>query len=114
MERLAPVDRSPQTRSRRQILLGSDELGADFGPIAFQLLGDQHGEAGLRTLSHLGPRDADDDRVVRGNHQPGRDLRGFLGRARRCKGNGKGQRQAAACSTYPFEEGAAAQRVARH
>ena len=96
------------------ILLGSDEFGADFGPIAFQLLGDQHGEAGLRALPHLGPRDADDDRVVRGNHQPGRDLRGFLGRARQCERDGKGQRQAAARSTYPFEEGTAAQRVARH
>jgi len=43
-------------------------------PIAFELLDDELGEAGERALSHLGARDAHDDRVVGADHHPGVDL----------------------------------------
>ena len=36
------------------ILLRGSEFGADFRPLAFKLFGDEHGEAGLRALPHLG------------------------------------------------------------
>ena len=39
---------------------GETKLGAHLAPVAFELLGDQHRQAGRDALPHLGARDADD------------------------------------------------------
>src|SRR5262249_48395329 len=51
------------------------KLGRDLGPVAFQLLGDELGETGHRALPHLGAGNADDDAVIRLDHDPGRHFR---------------------------------------
>ena len=61
-----------------QIFLRSHELGAHLRPVAFELLGDQHGEAGHRALAHLGVGNADGDGVVGLDHDPAADLDGCI------------------------------------
>ena len=78
------------------VLLRGSEFGADFRPLAFKLFGDEHGEAGLRALPHLGIRDADDDRIVRADQQPNGDFRSFFGGAHRLEGNSERKRKTAA------------------
>src|SRR5262249_44943644 len=56
-------------------LAGGRIFPRDLRPVAFQLLGDELGEAGERPLTHLGTRDADHDGVVRADHHPGVDFR---------------------------------------
>ena len=58
-----------------EVLAGGRIFGRDLRPVAFELLDDELGEAGERALSHLGARDAHDDRVVGADHHPGVDLR---------------------------------------
>ncbi|MGY3465799.1 hypothetical protein ACVW0I_002670 [Bradyrhizobium sp. LM6.11] len=62
-------------------LAGRRIFGRDFRPVAFELLGDELGEAGERALAHLGAGDADDDGVVGPDHDPGADLGRAVGRA---------------------------------
>ena len=50
-------------------------FGRDFRPVALELLGDELGETGERALTHLGAGDADDDGVVRPDHDPSIDFR---------------------------------------
>jgi hypothetical protein len=64
-----------------QVLSGGGKLGGDLRPVAFELLGDQLGEAGERALAHLGARDPNDDGVVRLDHHPGIDLGRAVGGA---------------------------------
>ena len=64
MPRLPPVDISPQTRLRGEVLAGGDQLDGDLLPVALELLGDELREAGVRALSHLRAHDADHARVV--------------------------------------------------
>src|SRR5262249_10458324 len=59
----------------REVLARRRKLGRDLGPVAFQLLGDELGETGHRALPHLGAGDADDDAVIRLDHDPGRHFR---------------------------------------
>ena len=66
----------------RQVLPRCRVLGADTGPVAFQLLGHQLRQAGQRALPHLGAGDADDDLVVGLHHHPGVDLGGATLRRR--------------------------------
>ena len=62
-------------------------------PVAFQLLGDQHRGGGHAALPHLGAGVADDDRIVRADHDPGVDLGRSVGllreRARETESDGK-------------------------
>src|SRR6476646_5134726 len=58
----------------RHALAGRWIFGRNFRPVAFELLGNQLGEAGEGALTHLGARDADHNRVVRADHHPGVDL----------------------------------------
>src|SRR5436309_12691924 len=58
----------------RDALAGRRILGRHFRPVALELLGYHLREAGERSLSHLGPRDPDHDRVVRADDHPGGDL----------------------------------------
>src|SRR6185503_14912493 len=46
------------------VLAGRRILGRHLRPVAFELFGDELGEAGERALAHLGADDADDDGVV--------------------------------------------------
>ncbi len=59
--------------TRRRILV------ADLRPVAFELFGDQLGEAGDRALTHLGAGHADHHGVVRLDHHPGAELRHVVG-----------------------------------
>ena len=59
----------------REVLARRRKFGRDFGPVAFELFGDELGEAGQRALAHLGAGDADDDGVVGLDHDPGVDFR---------------------------------------
>ena len=47
-----------------------DALGRDFLPVAFELFGDELGEAGERALAHFRARNADDAAVVRLDRDP--------------------------------------------
>src|SRR5438445_4597616 len=58
----------------RDALPGRRILGRHVRPVALELLGYHLREAGERSLSHLGPRDPDHDRVVRADDHPGGDL----------------------------------------
>ena len=58
----------------RQILAGRGIFSGHLVPVAFELLGDQLGEARPRPLPHVGTHDADDDAVVGLDHDPGVDL----------------------------------------
>src|SRR5437899_6054004 len=64
----------------RDALAGRRILGRHLRPVALKLLGHHLREARKRSLSHLGPRDPDHDRVVRADDHPGGDLgRAVLG-----------------------------------
>ena len=54
---------------------GGDLLGGHLAPIAFELLGDELGEAGERALAHLRARDADHAGVVGPDRHPDIDFR---------------------------------------
>ena len=69
----------PPDALARRILPGRRVFGRDFGPVAFQLLGDELREAGQRALAHLRARDPDHHRVVRANDHPGIHLRCAVG-----------------------------------
>ena len=56
------------------VLVGRGELRPHLAPITLQFFGDELAEAGLRSLPHFGASDADDDRVVGCDHDPGIDL----------------------------------------
>ena len=56
------------------VLVGRGEFGTHLGPVAVQLFGHQLSQRGIGTLSHFRARDADDDAVIRVNHDPGIDL----------------------------------------
>ena len=56
---------SPQTRLRATFWPGVGYSVVHLRPVAFELLGDELGEAGERALAHLRAGDADHDRVVR-------------------------------------------------
>src|SRR5262245_44349012 len=71
MARLPAVNCLPHTRLRARFWPG----GRDLGPVAFQLLGNELGETGHRALPHLGAGNADDDAVIRLDHDPGRHFR---------------------------------------
>ena len=80
----------------RDALAGRRIFGRDLRPVAFELFGDELGEAGERALAHLGARDADDDGVVGLDHDPGVDFRRAVGGARRPAGRrteGRGRAQ---------------------
>src|SRR5262249_51196586 len=91
----------------REVLAGRRKLGRDLGPVAFQLLGDELGETGHRALPHLGAGDADDDAVIRLDHDPGRQFRRAVrgandsGAARK----GRAEREAAAERGSAHDEG---------
>src|SRR5262249_24331443 len=79
-------------------------------PVAFQLLGDELGEAGERALAHLGTGDADDDGVVRADHHPGVDFRRAVGgadNARAAKRDVEPERKPAAGGDGADDEAAA-------
>jgi hypothetical protein len=58
----------------RDVLARRREFGHHLGPVALEFLGDHLGEAGQRSLPHLGTGDAHDDRVVGPDDDPGVDL----------------------------------------
>ena len=72
MPRLPPVDMSPQTRLRARFWPGVIGSVVDLLPVAFELLGDELGEAGERALPHLRARDADHAGVVGLDRRPRR------------------------------------------
>jgi hypothetical protein len=49
-------------------------LGANFGPIALQFFGHQHGQARHGALTQFGASDANDDAVIGLNDDPMRDF----------------------------------------
>ena len=97
-----------------QIFDRRDKFSANLRPVAFKFLRHQHGKTGLCALPHLGMGNADDDRIIRVNHQPCRDFRERPDRVRGAKRNPQGKRNAAAHSADPGEEGTAAKRIARY
>ena len=58
----------------RHVLPGSGKFGRDLRPVAAELFGGELGKAGERALSHFGFGNADDDAVVRIDHDPGVDF----------------------------------------
>src|SRR5262249_37391024 len=84
---------------RRKIAAGRDALGRDLRPVAFELLGDELGEAGERALPHLGACDADDAGVVGLYRDPDADFAGFaLSERLALERHAESEREAAACS----------------
>ena len=91
-----------------EILAGGGIFGGDLGPVSLELLGDELGEAGEGALAHLHAGDADHDRIVRLDDDPGVDLgRQALGRSLVGEGNGEAERQAAGGCTGADKEIAA-------
>ena len=77
----------------RHALAGRGKFGHDLGPVAFQFLGDELGEAGERALAHLRARDADHHGVVGPDHDPGVDFGRAVGGADD-RGSAKGKIEA--------------------
>ncbi len=78
----------------------------------FEFLGHELGEAGEGALSHFGTRDADDDGIVRPDHDPGVDLGRAVGGAhhgRSTEGNIETERETGADRGGADHEGAAVQ-----
>jgi len=108
MPRLPPVEKLPHTRLRRDVLAGRRIFGRHLRPVAFELLGDELGEAGERPLAHLGAGDPDDDGVVGPDHNPRVDLRRDIGgNGGRAERDAQAERQAATGSGGADQEGAA-------
>ena len=110
MPRLPPVEKSPQARLRATLLAGRRIFGGDLRPVAFELFGDELGEAGERALAHFRARDADDDGVVGPDHDPGVDLGRAVGGAHHgwaAERNVEAERKAGAGSGGADDEGAA-------
>src|SRR5262249_15561763 len=57
------------------------KLGDDLRPVAFELFGDELGEAGESALTHFRPRDADHHGVVGTDHDPDIDFGRTIRRA---------------------------------
>src|SRR5262249_19031980 len=94
----------------RNALAGGGEFGDDLGPVAFEFLGNKLGEAGERTLAHLGACDADHHGVVGPDHDPGVDFGRAVGGADdRCstEGNVEPEREPGADRGGADDEGAA-------
>src|SRR5690606_28119316 len=60
-------------------LARSDIFPADLVPVGFQFLGNKLGKAGQRALAHLDAGDADQNRVVRIDNDPGVKLLDVFG-----------------------------------
>ena len=81
-------------------------LDRDLGPVGVQLLGEHHGEAGLRALADVAMRHQHGNTVIRGDFQPGVEVGAVALDGEAVGGEGHAQHEAAADETTGGEEAA--------
>ena len=93
-------------------LSGGRILGDDLRPVAFELFGDELGEAGEGALAHLRAGNANHGRVVGADHHPDIDFGRAVGGAnhgRSAEGNIEADREAGAGGSRADHEAAASE-----